>query len=159
MFILFLWSFCRSRSSWIYLFIYLFIIMSSKARLRWTSSSQLYVCRIFVWNFRAQNYITLVGANLHDLQVKELRDLRCNSLFVSVNFAGEWEIYWCTSCFARRLPSLFGESRIRERERERERERNSAIQRILQLVELDCASMVLGSKWVFSEGEEEDQWT
>jgi hypothetical protein len=52
---------------------------------------------------------------------------------------------------------LFGESRIRERERERERERNSAIQRILQLVELDCASMVLGSKWVFSEGEEEDQ--
>jgi hypothetical protein len=29
----------------------------------------------------------------------------------------------------------------------------------LQLVELDCASMVLGSKWVFSEGEEEDQWT
>jgi hypothetical protein len=35
----------------------------------------------------------LLGANLHDLQIKELRDLRCNSLFVSVNFAGKWEIY------------------------------------------------------------------
>jgi hypothetical protein len=42
---------------------------------------------------RKNSYITLVGANLHDLQVKELRDLRCNSLFVSVNFAGKWEIY------------------------------------------------------------------
>ncbi len=70
---------------------------------------------------------------------RQTHKYRCNSLFISVNFVGKWEIYDV-------LLVLTGECEVGlERvgwEGERKRERNSAMQRILQLVE----SAVLGPR-------------